>query len=511
LLGDIVIQDLDVGNSLPVLTNPKLVSISVDGDMLIEMDIDYTGGFRLVLATETTLSVPAWDAYMKPITVPIVVAVKISRFSARILFKIKPFWESNRVWFGFYRQPELILELEVEPIISNKLIKIQMVNQLIERRIKDSLEAYVMLPNMDDLSFWDFADLNGSPFGEDNNEGTDDDLESDTGTLKPNMIATSPASQPGSLDLDPSQNPAFNASIVGEALESKFAPQEMVSVRRRRKSISNYLADVERHAHNFENPNLHIDTGRNSAITVPTESSDSKITAESIENQDQLESNLQILDNNCASEVSSQPTDANSESLVEYLGAAAYNLGNLSRQYGLDKKAGSLATSVADYAKPAMKFAQERTETYSQAVQNHAAVVGLSAIEKLGLSKTGGTLNSLTSSSDDSSRIAESSTETNKVLRNKPSTTWSVLGISISTAAPASTSIISPTTGRKKSKKKEPVIPVVEPSSPSSEGAVSLDSNELEAFSLFMDGKNLKYSDERSSGQATPRKNGSFS
>ncbi|KAI8923576.1 putative integral membrane protein conserved region-domain-containing protein, partial [Entophlyctis helioformis] len=161
-LGDIVIQDLNVGNSLPVLSNPKLVNISVEGDMNIEMDIDYTGGVRIEAATVATLSVPAWDAYMKPITVPIVVAVKIKRFSARVLLKVKPFWETNRIWFGFYRKPELKLELEVEPIISNKLIKIQMVNQVIERRIKEALEESFMLPNMDDLSFTPFEDIIGT-------------------------------------------------------------------------------------------------------------------------------------------------------------------------------------------------------------------------------------------------------------------------------------------------------------------------------------------------------------
>ncbi|KAJ3335206.1 hypothetical protein HDU91_002282, partial [Kappamyces sp. JEL0680] len=257
LLGDIVIQDLDVGNSLPVLSNPKLVSISVDGDMLIEMDIDYTGGVRLVLATEATLSVPAWDAYMRPITVPIVVAVKINKFSARVLFKIKPFWESNRIWFGFYRQPELKLELEVEPIISNKLIKIQMVNQVIERRIKDSLEAYVMLPNMDDLSFWDFSDLNGSPFGEDLPASVADDS-SEAQTMK---AALNPLSSThtvlGSLPVNEFEVPthAIDASIVGEAYESQFHPSSTLR-HRRKNSIANYIANVEKHMHDFE----HIDS-----------------------------------------------------------------------------------------------------------------------------------------------------------------------------------------------------------------------------------------------------------
>ncbi|KAI8914333.1 putative integral membrane protein conserved region-domain-containing protein, partial [Gorgonomyces haynaldii] len=153
-LGDIVIQDLDPGDSIPVISNPKLLSISVNGDLMVELDIDYTGGFRVEAATVANLSVPAWDAYMKPITVPIVVAIKINHFAARVLLKIKPFWESNRVWFGFYHKPELKLELQVEPIISNKLIKLQLVNQVIERRIKEALEEYVMLPNMDNFSFW---------------------------------------------------------------------------------------------------------------------------------------------------------------------------------------------------------------------------------------------------------------------------------------------------------------------------------------------------------------------
>jgi hypothetical protein len=56
-LGDIVIQDMNVGNSLPVLSNPKLVQLSVDGDMLIEIDIDYTGGLRLEASTTATVSV----------------------------------------------------------------------------------------------------------------------------------------------------------------------------------------------------------------------------------------------------------------------------------------------------------------------------------------------------------------------------------------------------------------------------------------------------------------------
>lgn len=48
---------------------------------------------------------------MRPINVPIVVRVSITAFSARVLLKVKPLWETNRIWFGFYRHPELKLEM----------------------------------------------------------------------------------------------------------------------------------------------------------------------------------------------------------------------------------------------------------------------------------------------------------------------------------------------------------------------------------------------------------------
>jgi hypothetical protein len=50
-LGDIVIKDLDVGNSLPIISNPRLLNISSEGDMEIELDLDYTGGILILLTT----------------------------------------------------------------------------------------------------------------------------------------------------------------------------------------------------------------------------------------------------------------------------------------------------------------------------------------------------------------------------------------------------------------------------------------------------------------------------
>ncbi|KAJ3111931.1 hypothetical protein HDU96_005136 [Phlyctochytrium bullatum] len=193
ILGDIVIQDLYVGDSIPVLSNPKLLGFSSEGDVNVEVDIDYTGGVRVEAATIATVSVSAFEPYVKPLQIPLVVAIKVKRFSARVLIKIKPFWETSRVWVGFYRDPGLKLELDVEPIISNKLIRLQVVNQIIERRIKEALEELVVLPNMDDFSFWpsdgkggifwdDEEDEDGGGEGEEDYEDAEDGYGEDENT-----------------------------------------------------------------------------------------------------------------------------------------------------------------------------------------------------------------------------------------------------------------------------------------------------------------------------------------
>ncbi|KAJ3101729.1 hypothetical protein HDU97_001079 [Phlyctochytrium planicorne] len=173
ILGDIVIQDLFVGDSIPILSNPKLLGFSSEGDVNVEVDIDYTGGVRVEAATVATISVSAFEPYVKPLEIPLVVAIKVKRFSARVLIKIKPFWETSRVWVGFYQEPGLKLELDVEPIISNKLIRLQVVNQIIERRIKEALNELVVLPNMDDFSFWP-ADGKGGIFWDSDDEEEDE-------------------------------------------------------------------------------------------------------------------------------------------------------------------------------------------------------------------------------------------------------------------------------------------------------------------------------------------------
>ncbi|KAJ1568538.1 hypothetical protein HK096_006148 [Nowakowskiella sp. JEL0078] len=152
VIGDIQIQDIDLGNAPPILSSLRLEpSVGSCKDLLISADITYTGGSSVQAATVATISVPAMQSYFGPLQIPLVVSICVNRISARILLK---FDKSNRMFFGIYQDPPMQLELSVQPIIADKRLKLQLINQLIERRVIHALNSVCILPNMDDWSFW---------------------------------------------------------------------------------------------------------------------------------------------------------------------------------------------------------------------------------------------------------------------------------------------------------------------------------------------------------------------
>jgi hypothetical protein len=365
---------------------------------------------------------------MKPIQVPIVVALCLKRFSARALIKIKPFWESNRVWFGFYRKPELVLELEVEPIISDKLIKLSMVNEVIQKRIKQLLEAYVMLPNMDDLSFWDFDQLNTSPFHPE--------------TINEKQIKISSLKPPVNIETERSifslDGEVLNPRVSSEPIESRYDPHSY----NLRPSITNYISTLEKHIDSFVDPQItpiainemQINP-TNSPISVDGTVTEGTVRSGIPDSLSDQTSSLYATKSQVGDETTSQASETAS-SIVEFIGNAAYNLGQISRQIASDQRTKNVISSVANLAKPAVSFARKQ----SRIVQTQAAIVGLSAIEKLGLKPDD-------ESEDDfnpNSKIimAESSSTGDfesgrRDLKHKSSgNSWSILGLNISTNAP---------------------------------------------------------------------------
>ncbi|KAJ3234264.1 hypothetical protein HDU81_001549 [Chytriomyces hyalinus] len=159
-LSDIEITDLEIGDSLPIISNPRLVQFSLDGDMVLDLDFVYTGGLRVEAATLASISVTALGAFLtKPFEIPITLAVRINRIKATLRLRMKPFHETSRLWVGLH--PGLELSVQVEPGVLNQLLTHQMINSVVEKRIKRALEEFIVLPQMDDFGFYPSGGMGG--------------------------------------------------------------------------------------------------------------------------------------------------------------------------------------------------------------------------------------------------------------------------------------------------------------------------------------------------------------
>ncbi|KAI7861799.1 putative integral membrane protein conserved region-domain-containing protein [Spinellus fusiger] len=158
-LGDIQVRSVDLGHSIPYITNPKLLSISPEGELLAEAHVDYSGGMCVVVETDLTAS---YSSLMKPFRVRLVLSVQLKQLVGKCVIKIKP-PPSNRFWIGFCETP--LMSWAITPEVSDKQIKLSMVTNAIESRIREYMVENMVLPNMDDFPF-SFSHGKGGIFGE---------------------------------------------------------------------------------------------------------------------------------------------------------------------------------------------------------------------------------------------------------------------------------------------------------------------------------------------------------
>ena len=158
-LGEIVIQSVDMGDSIPYVTQPKLLSLTPEGDLMAEATVNYAGGLRVVIQTDFNWT---YSSLMKPIRVPLVLSVTLKKLSGKFMVKVKP-PPTNRCWFGFYEVPDM--EWAITPIVSDKQIRLSMVTNAIQAKIREFMMENVVLPNMDDFPFCP-SNGKGGIFGE---------------------------------------------------------------------------------------------------------------------------------------------------------------------------------------------------------------------------------------------------------------------------------------------------------------------------------------------------------
>jgi hypothetical protein len=151
-ISGIVLKKIDTGNSAPFITNPRLKDLTVEGDCTVEMDVSYTGNFRIEVGTTAKIDL---GARFKAREVNLVLAIMLKKLQGHLLVRFKP-PPSNRFWISFETMPHM--ETNIEPIVSSRQITYGIIIRAIESRIREVLAETLVLPHWDDSPFMNTKD-----------------------------------------------------------------------------------------------------------------------------------------------------------------------------------------------------------------------------------------------------------------------------------------------------------------------------------------------------------------
>lgn len=226
-LGDITIRSIDLGHAVPYFTNPTLVALHPDGTLALDMQVNYTGGFKVVVGT--TMGVAS-----SPLRVPILLSLTLQSLSSTLRFKIKP-PPSNRYWIGFCTMP--VMKWSIVPAVSSYNIKLSMVTKIIESKIRRMMMDTMVLPNMEDIPFAKSDGLGGLFFP------MDDDNASVTTPDAPTITTNDNTSMDG-IGLVTNPVSSVHASASTPTTSRRRWPKLFTSTRRR-KNTSPSLSSEE--------------------------------------------------------------------------------------------------------------------------------------------------------------------------------------------------------------------------------------------------------------------------
>jgi hypothetical protein len=147
-LSNISLRNIDMGEAAPVITNPRLKDLTVDGELVVEADVRYSGNFRLEVAAVARIDL---GTRFKAREVNLLLAVVVKRVEGHAMIRIKP-PPSNRLWLTFQTMPKI--DMTIEPIVSARQITYTLILRQIENRIKEVIAESLVFPNWDDSPFY---------------------------------------------------------------------------------------------------------------------------------------------------------------------------------------------------------------------------------------------------------------------------------------------------------------------------------------------------------------------
>lgn len=100
-LSEIEVTKVIPGDSIPFITNPRLLELTPEGKLSVGLDISYSGGIAVEISTKVLLN---FGSRFKTREVPIVLLVQLLRLDGNLIFKMKS-PPSGRLWYAFEKNP----------------------------------------------------------------------------------------------------------------------------------------------------------------------------------------------------------------------------------------------------------------------------------------------------------------------------------------------------------------------------------------------------------------------
>ncbi|KAL9082597.1 MAG: hypothetical protein Q9165_008848 [Trypethelium subeluteriae] len=146
-IDSIHLRAIHLGDAAPIFTNQKLRELKLDGDLTVDADVKYNGGFRLEIAATARIEL---GQRFKAREVSLILVGTLKELDGHVLVRIKP-PPTNRLWIAFETMPQMTLS--IEPIVSSRQITYGIILRAIENRIREVVKDTLVLPNWDDIPF----------------------------------------------------------------------------------------------------------------------------------------------------------------------------------------------------------------------------------------------------------------------------------------------------------------------------------------------------------------------